>query len=149
MPRSLCSTQAASCDGLSCSAGTPRAETMRPRSIGTSSSLPCGARSWMNAANRSASCEGMSRKKNDGALSGSEAENCWRRLPSISITVTSSASPRPSDITTAGVSAPGRWMLAIAIRHTVERGRPSAAAPRISKVATKRSSTNTAPAAIT
>ena len=39
--------------------------------------------------------------------------NCWRRLPSISITVTSSARPRPSDSTTVGVSAPGRWMLAM------------------------------------
>jgi hypothetical protein len=31
-----------------------------------------------------------------------------RRLPSIWVMVTSSASPRPSDITTDGVSAPGR-----------------------------------------
>src|SRR2546422_5215812 len=35
--------------------------------------------------------------------------------------VTSTARPRPSDITTEGVSAPGRWMLAMASRSMVMR----------------------------
>ena len=43
MPRSLCSAQAASGGGLSFSAGTPFAATMRPRSIGTRSSVARGA----------------------------------------------------------------------------------------------------------
>ena len=76
----------------------------------------------------------MSRKKNDGAFSGSAAVNSWRRLPSISSTVTSSARPRPSDSTTVGVSAPGRWMLAIASRRTVERGRGDAARSAMSSL---------------
>ena len=68
-----------------------------------------------------ASAAGMSRKKNDGAFSGSAAVN-WRcRLPSISITVTSKARPRPSESMTVGVSAPGRWILAMASRSVVER----------------------------
>ena len=65
----------------------------------------------------------MSRKKNDGALSGSASANSRCRLPSISTTVTSNARPRPSDSMTLGVSAPGRWMLAMASRKTVERWR--------------------------
>ena len=44
--------------------------------------------------------------------------------------VTSTASPSPSDITTEGVSAPGRWMLAIASRSMVMRLRGSAARQR-------------------
>ena len=122
MPRSLCSTQAALGGGLSSSAGTPFAAMMRPRSIGTRSSTARGALAWMKASKRSASAAWMSRKKNAGAFSGSAAMNCRRRLPSISITVTSSARPRPSESTTLTVSAPGRWMLAIASRSTVERG---------------------------
>ena len=55
-----------------------------------------------------------------------------RKLPSISITVTSSASPRPSDSTMLGVSAPGRWMLAIARRAIGERGRGTRRATVIS-----------------
>ena len=47
-------------------------------------------------------------KKNDGAFSGSAAMNWRRRLPSIWVIVTKTVRPRPSDITTDGVSAPGR-----------------------------------------
>ena len=97
----------------------PLAATMRPRSIGTRSSVALGACARTKVSKRSASAAWMSRKKNDGALSGSAAVNWRRRLPSISSTVTSSARPRPSDSTTVGVSAPGRWMLAIASRRIV------------------------------
>ena len=43
-----------------------------------------------------------------------------------------------------GVSAPGRWMLAIASRRSVERGRGTRRASAISSDATSRSRTNTA-----
>ncbi len=75
------------------SARTPFADTMRPRSIGTRSSVAPGACWRMKASKRSASADWMSRKKNDGACSGSAAMNWRRRLPSTSITVTSSARP--------------------------------------------------------
>ena len=121
MPRSLCSTQAALAAGLRLSAGTPFAATMRPRSIGTRSSVAPGALRRMASSNRPPSAGGMSRKKNAGARSGSAAMNCRRRLPSISTTVTRRASPNPSDSTTLVVSAPGRYTLAMARRSTVER----------------------------
>ena len=57
--------------------------------------------------------------------------------------VTSTASPRPSDITTDGVNAPGRWMLAIASRSMVMRGRGRLRASAISVAATPRSKANT------
>ena len=122
---------------------------MRPRSIGTRSSVARGARAATNASKLSASAAWMSRKKNAGALSGSAARNCRRRLPSISITVTSSARPRPSDSTTLTVSAPGRWMLAMANRSTVERMRGRRRAISIKSAATARSVTNTPAAAAT
>src|SRR6185503_5983105 len=65
----------------------------------------------------------MSTKNTEGALSGSAATNWRRRLPSICSSVTSSASPRPSDSTTLGVSAPGRWILASTRRNRAYRGR--------------------------
>ena len=37
--------------------------------------------------------------------------------------MTSTASPSPSDMTTEGVSAPGRCRLAIAMRHATDRAR--------------------------
>ena len=93
----------------------------------------------MKPSKRSASAAGISRKKNDGALSGSAAMNWRRRLPSISITVTSSARPRPSDSTKLGVKAPGRWILAMASRNTVERGLGTRRAIHMISMATKRS----------
>ena len=54
--------------------------------------------------------------------------------------------PRPSESTTLGVSAPGRWILASAMRRPVERGRGARAAAAIRPAATKRSNTNTAAA---
>src|SRR5665811_1516679 len=56
-------------------------------------------------------------------LAGRSAANCRCKLPSISITVTNSAIPKPSESTMVGVSAPGRWILAMAMRSTVERAR--------------------------
>jgi len=82
-------------------------------------------------------------KKNDGARSGNAARNCRRRLPSIWVIVTKTARPRPSDITTDGVSAPGRWMLAIASRSMVMRVRGRRRASAISPPATPRNSANT------
>ncbi len=87
----------------------------------------------------------MSRKKNAGAFSGSAAMNCRRRLPSISITVTSSAKPRPSDSTTLVVSAPGRWILERASRSTVERGRGTRRAISRTSAATSHSNRNKPP----
>ncbi len=81
----------------------------------------------------------MSRKKNDGAFSGSAAANSRCRLPSISVTVTSSASPKPSESTTVGVKAPARWILAMASRNTVERCRGTLRAIHIISMATSRS----------
>ena len=52
-------------------------------------------------------------------------------------------------MTTLGVTAPGRWILASASRTTGEAGRGSRRAPSISSAATSRSSTNTASAAAT
>ncbi|MGY4484168.1 DNA-directed RNA polymerase specialized sigma24 family protein [Bradyrhizobium sp. LM3.2] len=57
--------------------------------------------------------------------------------------VTSTASPRPNDNTTEGVSAPGRWMLAIARRSIGNRVRGSRRAIAISSTAMPRSSANT------
>ena len=111
----------------------------------------CGARSRMRASNFPARSAGMSAKKNEGALSGMRrqelaAADCRRSAS----TVTRSARPKPSDSTTVGVSAPGRWILAMASRATGEcrRGRRRAICHR-STVATRRSSTNTAAAATT
>ena len=73
--------------------------------------------------------------------------NCRRRLPSISVTVTSSERPSPSDSTIVGVSAPGRWILVMASRNTVERGRGNRRAIVISSSAISRSATNVPAAA--
>ena len=86
MPRSLCSTQFWLAGTRMSSARTPFAETMRPRIIGTRSSVAPGACSRMKASKRAASADWMSTKKNDGACSGSAAMNWRRRLPSTSIT---------------------------------------------------------------
>ena len=78
-------------------------------------------------------------KKNDGAFSGNAAAN-WRcRLPSISTRVTSKERPSPSESTTLGVSAPGRWMLVTASRISVERCRGSRRASAMVSTATSRS----------
>ena len=58
--------------------------------------------------------------------------------------VTSTARPRPSDITTDGVSAPGRWMFAIASRSMVMRVRGRRRASAIKTAAMPRNSANTA-----
>ncbi len=149
MPRSPRSTQAEPSAGLRSSALMPLASTMRPRSIGTRSSAPCGACSRTKASKRPVSAEGMSRKKNDGACAGNAAANCRCRLPSISMTVTSNDRPRPSESTTLGVNAPRRWMLAMASRNSVERmcGRRRAIA--IVSIATSHSATKRTAAAPT
>ncbi len=72
-------------------------------------------------------------KKKDGARSGNCAVKWRRRLPSISTTVTSSASPSPSDRITDGVIAPGREILANASRSMVARGRGKRATPAITE----------------
>ena len=51
--------------------------------------------------------------------------------------------PRPSESTTVAVSAPGRWILATAMRSTVERARGAWRAASISSPATSRSVMNT------
>ena len=57
--------------------------------------------------------------------------------------VTSTARPRPSDITTDGVTAPGRWMFAIASRSMVMRVRGRRRATAIRIAAMPRNSANT------
>ena len=96
---------------------------MRPRSIGTRTILPSGAAFWTRLVKSSTSAAWMSTKKKLGASSGRLPEIWRRRLPSISASVTSRVSPRPSDSTTEGVRAPGRWMLPMASRSAVERTR--------------------------
>ncbi len=78
-------------------------------------------------------------KKNDGAFAGNAAVNSRCRLPSISITVVSKARPSPSESMTVGVSAPGRWMLAMASRSVVERQRGRRLAIHMTSSATSRS----------
>ena len=80
---------------------------MRPRSIGTRSSVASGAAARTKASKRSASATWMSTKYNDGALSGSAAIELAAQIAVDLEHVTSSARPRPSDSTTLGVSAPG------------------------------------------
>ena len=58
-------------------------------------------------AKRSASVADVEQQQR-GARSGRAARNCLRKLPSICVMVTNTARPRPSDITTEGVKAPGR-----------------------------------------
>ena len=82
-------------------------------------------------------------------MAGSSLANCRRKLPSISITVTSKAIPKPSESTTVGVSALGRWILATAMRKAVERARGMRAAINISSAATRRNKTKTAAAVAT
>ena len=101
MPRSLCSTQAAFAAGLSFSAGTPFAATMRPRSIGTRSSV--ALRRLLRHEGVEAAGIGrldVDEKERRRLARAAPPSNCRRRLPSISITVTSSARPNPSDSTT-------------------------------------------------
>ena len=88
MPRSPFSTQATSGGGVIFSTGTPFIETMRPRSIGTRSSVPPGTLSRMKASKPGPSLSRMSTKKKLGARSG-RAEVSWRvMLPSISESAT-------------------------------------------------------------
>ncbi len=68
----------------------------------------------------------MSIKKKVGAVRQGSGQIWRRRLPSISASATSRVSPSPSDSTTVDVSAPGRWILPIASRSTVERTRGAA-----------------------
>ena len=77
-----------------------------------------------------------------GAVAGIVPNSSRRKLPSISTSATSSVSPRPSDSTTAGVSAPGRWMLPTASRKTVERTRGARRASAVTPMATTRRSRN-------
>ena len=128
----------------------PLAATMRPRSIGTRSSARL-RRARVDEGVEAARLRRPGCRRNRTTAPcpawrpGTAAADCRRSA----ITVTSSASPRPSDSTTLGVSAPGRWILAMASRTTGERGRGSRRAICISSVATRRSSTNTAAAAAT
>ena len=76
----------------------------------------------------------------------------WRiagcKLPSISITVTSSAMPRPSDSTMVGVSAPGRWILAMAMRSPVARARGACRARNINTDGDDSATARNTPAAV-
>ncbi|MNV82946.1 hypothetical protein D3C71_1767170 [compost metagenome] len=82
--------------------------------------MPSGIAPSSNVRNPSISLPWISTKKKLGARSAMLPVNSRRRLPSINASVTSSARPRPSDSTTDGVSAPGRWMLPIASRSDGE-----------------------------
>ena len=75
--------------------------------------------------------------------------NCARRLESTSVSATKAATPRPSDSTTEGVSAPGRLRLASASRQTTEAGRGARRASAIAANATSRSPTIAAAEATT
>jgi hypothetical protein len=146
MPRSPLSTQRERAAGFKSSALMPLAETMRPRSIGTRSSVAPGACARTKPSKRFASAEGMSTRKNDGAFFGRPRVNSRCRLPSISMTVVSKASPSPSESMTVGVSAPGRCVLAMASRKVVERARGRRRAAVMARSATMRSSTRMAAA---
>ena len=105
---------------------------MRPRSDGTSSSLPAPGTAAM-VFSKSAICElWMSTKKKAGASFGMRCVICSRRLPSISAVATSTVRPRPSDSMTIGVGEPGRWRLASASRSAANLGLPTRAAAHIS-----------------
>ena len=142
MPRSPSSTQAAFSAALISLAGTPFTASTRPRIIGTRSTLAPGASLARNASKRSASVLGTSRKKKLGAFCGMERLSWERIVLSMTASVTSSVTPSPSDSTSDGVSAPGRWMFATAIRNSVRRGRGRRAAMPVMANATSRSSTN-------
>ena len=141
MPRSPCSTQAALSPGFTLATGRPFTLVMRPRIIGTSSSVPSAALACRKSEKLCACVWRRSRKKKLGVSPGTVRESCARMLPSMRVSATSSARPRPSDSTTVGVSAPGRWMLAIASRNATIRECGIFRAAAISRKATTRSST--------
>jgi hypothetical protein len=121
------------------STSTPFSAITRPRSIGTLTSVPSGACLPTSAEKASTSLLWMSTKKKFGARSGRLPEICRLRLPSISASVTRSVSPRPSDSTTDGVKAPGRWMLPMASLSAVERTRGLLLAAHCTSAPTTRS----------
>src|SRR4026208_2497650 len=63
MPRSLCSAQLVLGDGFRASAATPFAATMRPRSIGTRSSVARGACARLKARRLRATAAGAARER--------------------------------------------------------------------------------------
>ena len=122
--------------------GTPFTCTMRPRSIGTRSSRHRPARLQRRRRTPAPASGWMSMKKKAGASGRLLARSGRAGCPAISATATSTVSPRPSDITTLAVGAPGRCRLASASRRSGQRGRGrsrgSAMPPRRQHAASQR-----------
>ena len=138
--RSPFSTHAMSDGGVMFSTGTPFIETMRPRSIGTRSSLPPGTFPATKASKPEPPCPGCRGRRSWAPFqeaprsAGADVAVDQRRGDQ-------EAEPEPEGQERTGVIAPGRWMLASARRNSVERGRGSRRASAIRPAATRRSST--------
>ncbi len=128
----------------------PFAATMRPRSIGTRSSVAPGA----CVVHEGVEAVGVGSRD----IEEEERRRVFRQRGgefAMQIAVDldhgdqQARGPSPSDSMTLGVSAPARWILAMASRSTVERWRGRRRAIHIVSIATSRSSRKTTAAATT